>query len=76
MNGDIETKEFDESFVAAETKESSQIVGVIFRGVDGGEFSLTKDIAVNATGNVGQFSNAKRHDEHRITWKDILHTDP
>jgi hypothetical protein len=60
VNGDIQAHEFNESLVITKAKERGKIVGVIFGGVDGRELSLTKDVAVNSSRNVGEFGDPRR----------------
>jgi len=60
MDGDIQAHEFNEGFVIAKAKQCGQIVGVIFGRVDGGELSLTKDIAINSPRNTRELGDPRR----------------
>lgn len=57
MDGNIQTHELDEGLVIAEAKQCGKIVGVVFGRVDGREFALTKNIAVDPSRNIGKLGN-------------------
>ena len=57
MNGNVKAKELDESRVVAKAKKSGQIMRVVFAGIDAGQLSFCKDIAVDATGNVWELGD-------------------
>ena len=59
VDGEVEAEELDESLVVPKAEKGCKVVGVVFRGVDGGKFTLAEDVAVNATGDVGEFSNPR-----------------
>lgn len=59
VDGDVETKELDESLVVTEAEKGCEVSRVVFAVVDGREFSITKYVAVYAACNVGEFGNAK-----------------
>lgn len=61
MDGDVESKQLNKTCVITEAEESCEVVGVILCRIDGWEFTLTENVAVNATSNVGQFSNPTRN---------------
>ena len=60
MNGDIQAHEVNKGLVIAKSKQRGEIVGIIFSRVDCGEFSLTKDVAVNSTRNIGELGDPGR----------------
>lgn len=60
MNGDIQAHEVNKGLVIAKAKQGGEIVGVIFGGVDCREFSLTKDVAVNSSRNIGELGDPRR----------------
>lgn len=62
MDGDVKTKEFDESRVLAKAKEVGQIPRIILGRVNGGELASTINITIDATRYVGKF----RNEIHRI----------
>jgi hypothetical protein len=61
VDGDVESEKLNKTFVVTEAEEGREVVGVIFRRIDGWEFALAEDIAVDTTGNVGQFGNPARN---------------
>jgi hypothetical protein len=59
MDRNVETQKFDESGVVAEAEEGGEVVGIILCWVDTGKFRAAEDVAIDATGNVGQFRNPR-----------------
>ena len=59
MDGDIQAHEVNEGLVIAKAKQGGKIVGVIFSGVDSGELSLAKDVAVNSSCNIWELSDPR-----------------
>lgn len=54
----VETEQFNKGGVLAEAKECSKVPRVVLVSIDGRELAKTIDVAVDATSNVGQFSDA------------------
>jgi len=59
VDGDIQAHEVNEGLVIAKAKQRGKIVGVIFGRVDGRELSLTKDVAVDSSRNIGEFGDPR-----------------
>jgi hypothetical protein len=57
VNGDVKSEKLHELLLISESKEIGKIVGVILGGVDGWEFSGTKDVTVDPSSNIGKLSN-------------------
>jgi hypothetical protein len=53
MDGEVQTQKFDKAIVVAESQECGEIMGIILRRVDHWQFTLTENIAVDATSNIG-----------------------
>ena len=53
MEGQVQTQKFDKAMVVAESQECGEIMGVILRGVDGWQFTLTENVAVDTASNIG-----------------------
>ena len=58
MDSDVKAEQFDETMAVGKAKEIREVPRVIFRGVDGWKFTIAKDIVVNTTSNVRQFSDS------------------
>jgi len=57
VNGNIQSHELNELLIFTETKESSQVGGVILVLVDSWEFTITIYISENPSSNIGEFSD-------------------
>ena len=57
MDRQIQSHEFDELFVFAVAHEMREIVAVVFILVDGGEFAIFVDVAVDTCGDGGKFGD-------------------
>ena len=58
MNGDVETHELNEVGLVSEAKEVGKVVGVVLLSINSRKLATAVDITENATGNVGELSNA------------------
>ena len=52
MDGDVESEQLNKTFVVTEPEEGRQVVRIILCDIDGWEFTLAEDIAVDTTCNV------------------------
>ena len=57
MDGNIQTHEFDKGLVIAEAKQRGKIVRIVFGRVNGREFALAKDVAVDPSRNIGELGD-------------------
>jgi hypothetical protein len=77
VDGDVESEQFNKTFVLTEPEEGCKIVRVILCGIDGWKFTLAKDIAVDTTGDVRQLGNPTRDVKRGPTPQEqYKHTDP
>ena len=60
MDGQVQSHEFDELFVFAVAHEMSEIVAIVLALVNGGEFAVFVDVAVDAGGDGREFGD-ERH---------------
>lgn len=60
MDGDVQAKKLNKGFFVSKAQEIGEIPGVIFAGVDGRKLAGAKDIAVDASSDIGEFSNPKK----------------
>ena len=67
MDSDVQAHEINEGLVITKAKQRGKIVGVIFSRVDCGKLSLTKDVAVNSSRNVGELGDPRRSSSTRGT---------
>lgn len=58
VNGDVQSQKFNETLVVAKAEERSEIVGVVHLGVNSRQLASAKYIAVDTSGNVGEFRNS------------------
>ena len=59
MDGDIQAHEVNEGLIITEAKQRCKIVGVIFGRVDGRELSLTEDVTVDSSCDIGELGDPK-----------------
>lgn len=59
VNGDVETEQFNEAGVFAEAEERGKVPRVVLVSIDSRQLAQTINVAVNATSDIGQLSNAK-----------------
>jgi hypothetical protein len=60
VNGDVETHQFHERLVVAESEQGGQVVGIVLGGVNRWEFSLAVNVPVDTSSDVGKLGDTRR----------------
>ena len=57
VDGDVEAEKLNECWLIGEAKERCKVVGVVFGRVNCWQLARTKDVAVDASGDVWQLGD-------------------
>jgi len=53
VNSNIKAEKLNKAFTVSKPKEVCKIPGIILGGINGREFALAENVAVNAASNIG-----------------------
>jgi hypothetical protein len=76
VDGDVEAEELDKGGFIGEAKERREVVGVVLGRVDCGQLARAKDVAVDASRNVGQLGDPRGRSARHSTNARAMLTGP
>lgn len=73
MNGNVKTEKLHKGLVFTKAKKVGKIVRIIFVRVDSGELAVTKNIAIDSSGDVGKFGDTEKYKHTKTRRKQTTH---
>lgn len=72
MDSQVQAHKFDETLLVTKAKKGGQVIRVILLKVNGGKLAIREDIAVDATSNIGQFSNPTLSRQFQVSFNQMV----